>query len=59
MTQFLTRTALTKDEAIAYLLRMVDGPVEFKPTDPGCSEEVQNEIDSLVFSLKEEFNERF
>lgn len=58
MTRFLTRTAVTKDEAIAYLLRLVDGPVEFKSTDPGCSEELQDEIDSLVFSIQEELEER-
>lgn len=58
MTRFLTRTALTKDEAIAYLLRIIDGPVEFWPTDPESSEDADAEVVSAVFSIQEVLNDQ-
>jgi len=53
MPVLLARTSVTIDEAIAYLMGMVDGPVTFHTTDIGSSTELEMECEHMSFNLNE------
>ena len=54
MDREFTRTSVTVDEAVAILLGRVDGPIWFRPLNDNLSQEEQEVIDSLTYSLQED-----
>lgn len=58
MPTLLSRTSLTLDEAIAYLMGLIDGPVNFTAQNP-CSIEHEDEAEQLLFDLNEQLNDDY
>ena len=58
MNQLFSRTSVTVDEAVAILLGVLNGPVEYRALSEDLSPEELDILDGLVFSLQEYLQEK-